>query len=115
MDSEPGKTFEQVRAQIDAKQKAILWDDARKGGAAVDAFFWKGDPNARPIQRAGLIVFAMAFLLFSLAIASIPFEKHFEDGWSVDFLMAAGALAISARLIRNALRGNAKIKRREKG
>ena len=104
MDSREPKTFEQSRAEVESSQKAILWEDARSGGLKVDEFLWKGDPNVKPIQRAGLIVFAVAFLLMSLAMASIPFAKDFDDGWPIEFVMAAGALAISGRLFRNAFR-----------
>ena len=95
-------SLEQIREDIGARQKAVLWEDARRGGTSVDAFLWKGDPNAKPIQRIGLVVFAFAFLLFAITIASIPFQKKFEDGWSIDFLMALLASLVSMRLLRNA-------------
>lgn len=93
-----------IRADLEERQHNVLWEDARRGGRSVDAFLWKGDPNAKPVQRAGLIVFAMGFLFMSLAAASIPFAKHFDEGWPIDFVMAAGALAISGRLFQNAFR-----------
>ena len=110
MEAESHKSFEEVRAEVESSQKSILWEGARRGGRSVDAFLWKGDPNAKPIQRMGLIVFALAFLLISIAAASVPFAKHFGDGWAVEFLMAAAALGISARLIRNALRRSTEVR-----
>jgi hypothetical protein len=100
MEKEPG--FEKVRTEVEANQKAILWEDGLRNGRSVDAFLWKGDPKAKPIQRAGLALFGLTFLLLTITIASIPFQKKFEDGWSIDFLLALFALLISMRLLRNA-------------
>jgi len=101
MDEDP--QFERIRRDVEDSQKSILWEDSLKGGRSVDAFLWKGDPKAKPIQRAGLIVFGLMFLLLAVGIASIPFQKHFEEGWVIEFGMGAGALLIALRLFRNAL------------
>jgi hypothetical protein len=93
----------QIREDAEASQKSILWEDGLRNGTSVDAFFWRGDPSAKPIQRAGLVVFGIAFLIIAIAIASIPFQKDFEDGSGVAFLIALFALLISLRLFRNAL------------
>jgi len=94
--------LEEIRAEIEEQQKAVLWEDARKGGASVDGFLWKGDPHAKPIQRAGLVVFGLMFLLLAVAMAPIPFQKHFEEGWPVPWVMGVGCLLIALRLFRNA-------------
>jgi hypothetical protein len=74
----------------------------RKGGKSVDEFLWKGSPTAKPVQRAGLVLFAFMFLLLAIVFASIPFQKKFEDGWGVEFFMSLCAFLISMRLLRNA-------------
>ena len=96
------RNLEEIRADVEARQKNILWEDARQGGKSVDAFLWRGDPNAKPVQRAGLVVFGFMFLLLSVVFASIPFQKHFEDGWPIELLFALAWLLISLRLFRNA-------------
>ena len=95
-------SFEQIREDIEARQKAVLWEDARIGGRSVDEFLWKGDPKAKPIQRAGLIVFGLMFLFLAIAFASIPFHNHFEEVWPLEFFFGFCALLISLRLFRNA-------------
>jgi hypothetical protein len=95
-------SFERIRQDVEASENAILWEDARKGGKSVDAFLWKGDPNARPVQRVALVAFAVFFLLIAVTIASIPFQKKFEEGWAIDFFMALLAFLIAMRLLRNA-------------
>ena len=96
------RNIEQLRADVEARQRNTLWEDARQGGKSVDAFVWNGDRNAKPVQRAGLFVFAVTFLLPAVGFASIPFQKDFEDGWAIEFLFAFLWLLISLRLFRNA-------------
>jgi hypothetical protein len=95
--------FAEIREDVEARQKATVWPDTLRNGSSVDAFLWRGDPHAKPIQRAGLVVFGLTFLLLAIGIASIPFDKDFPDGWIVDFLVALFLLVISIHLFRNAL------------
>jgi len=101
LETEP--EFDRIREDVEAKQRAVIWPDTIRNGSSVDAFLWRGDPHAKLIQRVGLVVFGLMFLLFAIVIASIPFEKNFEDGTAVDFLMALFALLISLRLFRHSL------------
>ena len=94
--------IEELRAEVVEQQKAVLWEDTLKRGRSVDAFLWRGDMKAKPVQRAGLIIFACMFLLLAVAFGSVPFQKHFEYGWPIEFLFAIGLFLISARLFRNA-------------
>lgn len=96
------RDFEQIRKEIEAQQKAAPWEDARRGDKDADAFLWKGDPQARPIQRIGLILFACLFLLLAVCLASLVFQSHFENGSVVALLVCVALTLLSARLIRNA-------------
>src|ERR1700735_2289507 len=99
---EDDHSFQQIREDVAARQRATLWPDTLRNGATIDAFLWKGDPNAKPIQRAGLVVFAFVFFLISVAMASVPFQKKFEDGFGVFFFVALLFFLLSVRLLRNA-------------
>jgi hypothetical protein len=100
--NEPPNSFEEIRREVDQQQRATVWPDTVRNGRSIDAFLWKGDPKAKPMQRIGLVVFALTFLLLALGLGSIPFQKDFEDGWPVVFLMAFLAFLLSLRLLRNA-------------
>jgi hypothetical protein len=95
--------FEQVREEIEAKQRAILWPDALRNGRTIHAFLWKGDPNAKPVQRAGLVVLALFFLLWTVYIATTYFEEYSEDRSAFGFVTGLVLALISVRLFRNAL------------
>lgn len=98
-DREP---LQKIRDDVEAKQRATVWPDTLRNGATVDGFLWKGDAHAKPIQRPGLIVFAVTFLLVSVATFSIPFQKKFEDGSGAFLLLALAEFLLSLRLFRNA-------------
>ena len=94
--------LDEIREDIEARQKAIVFPDTTRNGVTVDAFLWKGDPKATPIQRAGLIVFASFFLLIAVICAAIPFQDGRGTGWFFDALYALFAFLLSMRLLRNA-------------
>lgn len=98
--------FEELREDIEAKQRTTVWPDTMRNGSSVDAFLWNGDPHAKPVQRAGLVIFGSMFLLISVGFAVVPFAKNFEDGWGIsfiEFLIGLFFLFISLRLFRNAI------------
>ena len=98
------ENIEELKADVEARQRATCFPDTLETGGSVDAFLWKGDPKAKPVQRAGLIVFGILFFLLGVAIASIPFQKDFEDGSPMAFLLALGCLYVAFRLLHNAFR-----------
>ena len=95
------RDLEEIKEDVADRQRNILWEDARRRSTSVDAFLWKGDPNAKPVQRAGLVVFGICFSLLAVCLASIPFQKDFEGGWAIE-LLALFPILISIRFIRNA-------------
>jgi hypothetical protein len=101
-------SFEQIREDVEVRQRATVSPDTLRNGSSVYEFLWKGDAKAKPVQRAGLIVFALFFLLMAIYIALSPFGKDFEDVYSLDFFMALLALLLSMRLLRNAFLGLSK-------
>jgi len=94
--------FEQIREDLEAKQRSILWPDYLRANRNIFEFLWKGDPKAKPVQRFGLILFALHFWLMGVFSAA--------DFWSIDLWIsrAFGSLIglifvlLSIRLFRNA-------------
>ncbi len=96
------ESLEQIREDIEARQRATVWPDTVRNGRSIDAFLWKGDPNAKPIQRAGLVVCAFPFFFMAAFAVATPLVKNFKDSSIIGFFVAVVPLLISARLIRNA-------------
>jgi hypothetical protein len=94
--------MEELRAEVVEQQKAILVEDIIQRRVDVYAFLWKGDPNAKPVQRAGLIVFACTCLLLAIIFISTVLDRHSEDGSFWISLWAVACTLLAIRFIRNA-------------
>jgi hypothetical protein len=95
--------FEEIREEIEAKQRTVLFEDGLRASRNVSESLWKGDSNAKPIQRAGLVVFGlMSFLPAIFAFVAFE-EKHSEGGSIFGFLFGLCLMMISIRLFRNAI------------
>lgn len=94
--------FDRIREDVEARQRNTIWPDAFRNSAIIDAFLWKGDRNAKPVQRIGLIILALFSLLLCLFLITVPFQKNFEGGSSIVFLAALIPLLVATRLVRNA-------------
>jgi hypothetical protein len=106
--------FEEIREEIEAKQRSVLFPDGLRAGKSVDDFLWKGDPNAKPIQRAGLVVFAVTFWIVGGFIIAISWAKDEGVACLVTSLVGSAAVLISIRLLRNAFLRSSKIPEDEK-
>ena len=93
---------ERFRAYAEAKQRNIDWPDTLRNSSNVDALLWKGSTHLTGIQRAGIWICGIFFLLASFGLALIAWEQH--AGLAI--LPVAFGLFIAARLIRNACRRN---------
>ena len=94
--------FEEIREEIEVKQKAILWPDALRGGRSVDAFLWRGDPKAKPIQRAGLVVFAVTYWFLGVLFIAMGWARYEGAACLVTSLIGSTFVLLSIRLLRNA-------------
>jgi hypothetical protein len=106
-----GPEFDEIRKESEARQRAILWEDGVRNGKSVDEFLWKGDPNAKPVQRAGLIVFATFFGLFGVLAIVASIWSQTKDEWIGRFLgtlIGIGLTLVAIRLFLNAFRRSKK-------
>lgn len=80
-----------------------MFSDTLRGGRSIDSFLWHGDQKAGPVERAGLVVFALGFLIpmigFAYLIATRP-------SWTEKTIFSFIELILGYvifRLIRNAI------------
>jgi len=95
--------FDEIREEIEAKQRTVLFEDGLRAGKSVDDFLWKGDPNAKPIQRAGLVVFGLTFWLLGILLIAI-----------IGSLIGSAFVLVAIRLFWNAFLRPNKISKDEK-
>jgi hypothetical protein len=55
--------FKRSRNELEERQRAILVPDLIRSGRSVDDFMWNGDPKASLVQRIGLFIFGVFFLV----------------------------------------------------
>src|SRR5579875_3491740 len=87
-----------LHEDVEARQRNILPHDQLRNATGVDAFLWRGDPNASRVQRAGMIVFGSFFFVVFVGFLGIAIENH-SVLWG---LMSLVWLVVAARLFRNA-------------
>ena len=88
-------------AELERGQSNILWEDAHKNAAGVDRLLWKGRDDAPMVQRLGIAIFALMFLLVGIAILLLGIEQQMALEW----ILSALLILLAAKLFRNALRG----------
>ena len=96
------KSFEQIRQEVEQSQNATVWPDTLRNGRSIDAFLWHGDPNAKPIQRAGLLVFAVTFWLLGVFFIALSLASDEWGGKIIGSLMGLSGVLLSIRLFFNA-------------
>jgi Flp pilus assembly protein TadB len=97
------KDLERIREDAEERQRAILVPDLIRSGRSVDEFMWKGDPKASPVQRIGLLIFGVMFLVFfALAVLLIVTRKW--EGLPVGLVVGVISGIFSFRFLRNAFK-----------
>ncbi|MGD0629420.1 MAG: hypothetical protein ABR987_08710 [Terracidiphilus sp.] len=72
MSTKQDQAIEEVRA----KQRNTLWPETIGNRRSVDAFLWKGSPDAPLVQRIAAWVFGGFFILGSIAWLDAAFKRH---------------------------------------
>ncbi|HWZ29958.1 MAG TPA: hypothetical protein VNX18_01415 [Bryobacteraceae bacterium] len=85
---------------IEANQKNILWPDWLMNGRRADELFFKGSPTATTVQRIGVFLLGVAYLVGALAFLNIAREKQSR----LLELVAFGFLLLAMKVILNAFR-----------
>jgi hypothetical protein len=93
---------ERFLEELEARQRSILWPDYLRANRNVFEFLWKGDPNAKPVQRAGLFIFAMHFWLMGVYFAAGIWASGAWGGRVVGSVIGLVLVPISIRLFLNA-------------
>ena len=91
---------QKLTEEIKAKQSNILWPDAMKNSSGVDAFLWKGAPNAPLVQRIGAWIFGLFFLMAGASFLDLAYEKHSP----LILVMSLGSFALGTRVCLNGFR-----------
>ena len=82
-----------------AKQRNTLWPDALRNSSTVDELLWKGSPRPSKVQRAGVVVFGVLFMILAFSMATIAVDSHSP----LTGLVACGLLYAASRMLWNSI------------
>jgi hypothetical protein len=86
--------------EIRERQRNIVWPDTMRNGRSVDALLWKGSRDATTVQRVGIAIFGLCFLVAGLGFAYMAYLGR-------EIILAAFAAIptlLGLRLLRNVFR-----------
>ena len=85
---------------VKARQRNIVFPEVLKNSRFVDAFLWKGAPDAPLVQRAGAWIFGLFFILIGLVILGLGLQ---QQSWQTD-LFAIVPVLLGGRIFLNGCR-----------
>jgi len=94
--------FEQIREELEARQRSYLWPDYLRATRNVFEFLWKGDPKAKPVQRIGLILFAFHFWVAGVFFVAFAWSSEAWISRMIGSLPGSISVLISIRVFLNA-------------
>src|SRR4051812_7585795 len=91
-----------ITEEIKAKQRNIVWPYPLRNSRGVDELLWRGSSKATLVQRMGIVLFGLAYLLIAIAMISVGKEDS-----SIAFYAAGiGMLLLAAKVLINGIRRN---------
>jgi hypothetical protein len=87
-----------LRQDLEAKQRNILWPDTLTNARRVDEFLWKGSPSPSGVQRIGTAIFGLFYLGIAAFFLIESIHSHALLWLLVGILWAAfgGKIAMNA-------------------
>lgn len=101
---------ERLAEEARARQSNTVWPDTLRNSKSVDAFLWKGDPDAPLVQRVGAWTFGIFFILGGVTWLAGAYKRH---SWGVAMLSIAWSL-IGGRVFLNGFRRNKTVRHKSK-
>jgi hypothetical protein len=98
--AERKKELDSYMASVEASQKNVIWPDVLRGSRSVDELLWKGARDAPLVQRIGVVILALAYLMVAVVFTSMAVE---QGSW-VTGVFAVIPFGVGGWFIRNALR-----------
>ena len=94
------KELDSYIESVKESQKNTIWPDVLRGSRSVDELLWKGARDAPMVQRIGVVILALAYLLVAVVFVSMAVG---QGSWFAG-AFAALLFGVGGWFIRNALR-----------
>jgi hypothetical protein len=93
--------IEELVKEVEYKQRNTAWPDTMINASSVDELLWKGSRRITKVQRVGLAILGLAFVLVGILLLSL------SDGFWLGILIATGCILAGCKLLWNSIRKNA--------
>ena len=92
--------IEELVHEVEFRQRNTTWPNAKVNASGVDKLLWKGSRRITKIQRAGVAIFGLLFILSGISAISL------SGGFWIDIFISTGFIFVGCKLIWNSIRRN---------
>jgi hypothetical protein len=103
--------IEKLVDEVKHKQSNVTYPDVLLNARNVDALLWKGSHRVTKIQRVGVLLLSLAFLLVGILFVS---DVNLGSPW-LRLPFGLAAIGIACKLLWNSIRRNAPSKHLAEG
>jgi hypothetical protein len=97
--------------EVEFKQRNTTWPDAMVNARGVDELLWKGSRGVTRVQRVGIALLGLAFVLCGILLIGDLGSRG--DGQWLAILFGTGCMLIGCKFLWNSIRKNAPKKNRK--
>ena len=83
------------------RQKNIVFPDTTRNGRSIDAYLWRGNPDAPLVQRIGAFLFGFVCLGIGLVILSFARSDGPISDVILDVILSLASVALGIRVMAN--------------
>jgi hypothetical protein len=99
-DQDKRNPAEELVGDIERRQRNITFPDAMLNSSNADDLMWHGSPRITKVQRVGVGLFGIAFLMASVGLGNIMVQ---DRAWPA-LVVSTGFAYVGYRLLRNSIR-----------
>jgi hypothetical protein len=93
---------QELVSDIQRRQRNTTWPDVMTNASSADALMWRGSRRITKVQRVGVGLFGLFFLLAGVSFAS----DSIRNGWWLELVISAAFSLVGLKLIWNSIRKN---------
>jgi hypothetical protein len=92
--------IEKLADEVEFRQRNTTWPDVMVNASSADELMWKGSRRITKVQRIGVGIFGLLFVLSGISVALS------SEGFWLGILIATGFILVGCKLLWNSKRRN---------
>jgi hypothetical protein len=97
--------IDELVSDVEFKQRNTTWPEVHVNASSADALMWKGSRRITKIQRVGVALFGLLFLLGGISIGSMSASFGGADVW-LGVPIGIAFVGVGCKLLWNSIRKN---------